>query len=125
MMLIPAHAYRLLERYGVYSLSACDKCGQLLGAVRYTRKNEAGEWCSRVCRGDRERPLIRRGGRPRKYKTNAERQRVYRASLGVTKHVNSPQETKDLQTQYRLSRTYPLTPLFPALETACRAKVRM
>jgi hypothetical protein len=59
MRLITTQGYELLERFGCYVIEACDKCGQLLGSVRYTRK----------------------GGRPRKHKTNAERQRVYRSCL--------------------------------------------
>jgi hypothetical protein len=120
MTLTTQQAYALLAKHGVYSLSACDKCGQLLGAVRYTRKKEAREWCSRGCRGDGERPLIRRGGRPRKYKTNAERQRVYRASLGVTKHVSSLQQTKDLQAQKPRLSHYPLTILHLARKQPVR-----
>lgn len=29
---------------------ACDKCAQVLTCVRYTRRGEKGEWCSRECR---------------------------------------------------------------------------
>ena len=92
-------SYALLERFGCYVQDICDKCGQLLGPVRYTRRGELGEWCSRECRGDVERPAIRKGGRPRKHKTNAERQRVYRHRLSVTKPPRSFAETKDLQAQ--------------------------
>ena len=38
------------ERYGVCVNEACDKCGQVLGRVRFTCKDEPGEWCSRECR---------------------------------------------------------------------------
>ena len=38
------------ERYGVCVNEACDKCGQVLGRVRFTSKDEPGEWCSRECR---------------------------------------------------------------------------
>src|SRR5215467_8140027 len=98
MRLTTEQARQFLERYGCYLLEACDKCGQLLlGPVRYTRKNESGVWCSQECRGDAERPMIRRGGRPRKYRTNAERQRVYRSRSNVTKPRCIPTETKGLQ----------------------------
>jgi hypothetical protein len=90
---------RLLTDRGVYVTEACDRCGRLLGPVRYTRKGESGVWCSAGCRGDREQPVIHRGGRPRKHATNADRQRVYRSGLGVTKPVSSLLETKDLQEQ--------------------------
>jgi hypothetical protein len=88
MNLTTAQSYELLSRHGCYATSACDKCGKLLGAVRYTRKDEAGEWCSRECR-DGKALSVRKGGRPRKYQTdatrisaerlqNAERQREFR-----------------------------------------------
>jgi hypothetical protein len=56
MKLTTAQAYRLLERHGIYALFACDKCGTILGAGRYTRRGDAGEWCSRACRGDSYAP---------------------------------------------------------------------
>ncbi|SRR6266478_2628992 len=89
--------YDLLRTHGVFAREACDRCGQVLGAVRYTRRGELGAWCSRACRGDCERPAIHRGGRPRKHATDADRQRVYRAGLSVTKPISSPLETKHLQ----------------------------
>jgi hypothetical protein len=42
------------ERYGVCVNEACDKCGQVLGWVRFTFKDESGEWCSRECRDGAE-----------------------------------------------------------------------
>lgn len=35
---------------GIWITEACDKCGQLLGSVRWTRRGERGEWCSKSCR---------------------------------------------------------------------------
>jgi hypothetical protein len=29
---------------GIWVTDACDKCGQLSGSVRWTRKDEPGEW---------------------------------------------------------------------------------
>jgi len=69
MKLTTGQSRELLERFGCYVTEACDKCGRFLGAVRYTRKEEFGEWCSRECRGDSQREAIRRGGRPRKYRS--------------------------------------------------------
>lgn len=43
-------SYRLLDLHGCYVSDVCDKCGQLLGPVRYTRMGESGMWCSRACR---------------------------------------------------------------------------
>ncbi len=100
---------RLLADRGILAREACDRCGQVLGAVRYTRRGELGAWCSRACRGDREQPAIHRGGRPRKHATDADRQRSYRAGLSVTKPVSSLLETKDLQRQKQPLSNYPLT----------------
>jgi hypothetical protein len=55
---------RLLEDRGITPAEACDRCGTLLGAVRYLRKGEVGVWCSRECRGDGEdKPVSKNGGR--------------------------------------------------------------
>ena len=54
MRLTTEQAYLLLEKHGCYVTEACDKCGRLLGAVRFTGKNDSGVWCSRECRdGDK------------------------------------------------------------------------
>jgi len=109
MRLPPEQSVTLFERFGCYVTEACDKCGQLLGSVRYTRRGEDGAWCSRDCRGDIERVAIRKGGRPRKYRSNAERQRVYRSRLSVTKPSRSFAETKDFQAQKTLLSHTPLS----------------
>jgi hypothetical protein len=49
-----AQQSELAHRFGVYANEACDKCGRPLDYVRYTRKDEAGMWCSRVCRDGQE-----------------------------------------------------------------------
>jgi len=54
MLLTVMQSYELLAKYGCYVTEACDKCGQILGPVRYTRKNETGAWCSRQCRDGAE-----------------------------------------------------------------------
>jgi hypothetical protein len=109
MQLSIQRAYELVASHGVYARDCCDKCGRLLGAVRYTRKDEVGEWCSRECRGDAARAAVRKGGRPRKYRTerarvvaerlqNAERQRTFRVrSLRNGKLPCSLAETNHLQ----------------------------
>lgn len=115
MMLREELRRRLLADRGIYVTEACDRCGQLLGPVRYTRKGESGVWCSRACRGSAEQPELRTGGRPRKYKTNAERQEAYRLRNSeqpipaVTKPPCSFAETKDLQTQKQPFSHHPLT----------------
>jgi hypothetical protein len=115
MRFATAQAYALLEKYGCYASEACDKCGQVLGPVRFTRKNEQSVWCSRECRGDGERP--RKGGRPPKYKTRKERraaktrqQRDYRQAAMWKKLSRSLEETNDLQAQKSPLSHYSLTP---------------
>lgn len=101
MKLTREQSQKLLRERGIWITEACDKCGRLLGAVRWTRRGESGEWCSAVCRdgGNAERPtsngielaaaVIRRqkrigsrpSGRPKIYATKAEKQRSYRCRL--------------------------------------------
>lgn len=54
MRLSVARSRALLEKHGCYVREACDKCGQILGPVRFTCKGESGEWCSRECRDGAE-----------------------------------------------------------------------
>jgi hypothetical protein len=109
MKLTTQQAYALLEKHGSYITEICDHCGKGIGPVRLTRKDDPGVWCSRECRGDGDRHVIRKGGRPRKHMTDAERQRVYRANLRVTKPPCSLAEAKDLQAQKSPLSTTPLT----------------
>jgi hypothetical protein len=41
---------KLLSELGIWVTEACDKCGQLLGSIRWTRQGECWEWCSKSCR---------------------------------------------------------------------------
>ena len=50
MLLSTAHAYGLFAKHGAFAREVCDRCSQLLGAVRFTRRGELGVWCSRECR---------------------------------------------------------------------------
>jgi hypothetical protein len=109
MQLTIQQSYVLLAKHGVFAREICNRCGAVLGAVHFTRKDESGVWCSRECRGDGERRTIRKGGRPRRHMTDADRQRAYRANLRVTKPSRSLTETKDLQTQKWPLSYYPLT----------------
>jgi len=54
MKLTTKRAYELLAEYGCYVTEICDKCGRLLGAIRFSRCGESGVWCSRVCRDGAE-----------------------------------------------------------------------
>jgi hypothetical protein len=54
MKLTKAQSHALLKKHNCFVSEACDKCGQILGPVRFTRKGESGEWCSRECRDGAE-----------------------------------------------------------------------
>lgn len=117
----------LLEKYGAFADSICNRCGLILGPVRFTRQGESGEWCSRECRGDGPQRSIRKGGRPRKYQTedarrraerlqNAHRQKVFRRRVQRNgKPSCCITKTKDLQAQKSPLSHYPITPA--SLET--------
>jgi len=105
MLLTIQKSYELLANFGFFAREICDKCGIVLGAVRFTRHNESKVYCSRECRGDAQRSAIFRRGRPCKYKTSRERraaktrqQHVYRSHANVEKTVRIQSETKHLQT---------------------------
>ena len=103
-MILPAEVRRRLQgERGIYVTEACDRCGQLLGSVRFTRKDELGVSCSRECRGDFDRQKIHKGGRPRKYKhdrarknAHAQQQREFRLRSSVTKTCQQPEANKGL-----------------------------
>jgi hypothetical protein len=50
MRLTDEQARQLLHTHGVYVTEVCDRCGKILGSVRFTRQGDAGAWCSRACR---------------------------------------------------------------------------
>jgi hypothetical protein len=50
MQLTEAQRRELLQTHNVYVAEVCDRCGRILGHVRYTRRNQPGEWCSKICR---------------------------------------------------------------------------
>ncbi len=54
MLFTIQQSHELLAKHGCYVTEACDKCGQILGPVRYTRKGDSGVWCSRKCRDGKE-----------------------------------------------------------------------
>ena len=106
MLLAIEKSYELHAHYGCFAREICDKCGIVLGAVRFTRYGEPEVYCSRECRGDAHSSATFRPGRPRKYKTDRERraaktrqQQVYRSHPNVEKTVRIESETKNLQTQ--------------------------
>jgi len=123
MRLTTQQSYGLLARHGIFSREICDKCGAVLGAVRFTRRDEVGVWCSRRCRGDIARQVTRKMGRPRKYQNGEEsraaktrQQRDYRLRPSVEKTLCIQSETKDLQAQKSPLSPYPLTRSLSALK---------
>ena len=132
MLLTLQQRNEVFAKHGCYAKDCCDRCGQLLGPVRFTRRGESGIWCSQKCRGDGDRTTIRKGGRPRRYKTehdrreaerrqNAERQKAFRERVQRNgKPSPSFAETKDLQAQKTPLSHYLLTRPFPARKTGLR-----
>jgi hypothetical protein len=50
-MNLSAELRQLLKVYtGCRVTEACNRCGRLLGPVRFTRAGDSGAWCSRICR---------------------------------------------------------------------------
>jgi hypothetical protein len=136
MLLTIQKSYELFAEYGFFAREICDKCGIVLGAVRFTRQKESKVYCSRECRGDAHRSATHRRGRPRKYKTERERrtaktrqQQVYRPHPNVEKTVRIQSETKNLRTQ-KLALSYlgtpgPGEPLISSQRNGDRAKTRV
>ena len=117
MKLTTEQSYALLEKHRSYVTEACEKCGRILGPVRYTRKGETGVWCSRECRGDVQKAKILKPGRPRKYRNEKERrrakseqQRIYRSRPRVEKTVCIRRKTKDIRAPKMPPSHYPLSP---------------
>ena len=62
MRLTDEQARQLLHTHGVYVTEVCDRCGKILGDLRFTRQDDAGAWCSRACRdGVDHNPSVCRG----------------------------------------------------------------
>ena len=109
-MLLSVELRMQLQRdRGLYVTEACDRCSQLLGPVRFTCRGDVGVWCSWECRAGFAAAKLRilsKGGRPRKYKSNAEKCRAHRSRienlLTDTKPAFGPLKTNELQTQNRV-----------------------
>src|ERR1700756_4377957 len=50
MKLTSEQQLRIRELHGVCVNEVCDKYGKVLAEVRFTIKDQPGEWCSRLCR---------------------------------------------------------------------------
>jgi hypothetical protein len=107
MKLSQDRSQKLLQQHGIWMTEACDKCGRLLGSVRWTHRGEPGEWCSAQCCDGissarsaatvkelrRKRIGARPAGRPKKHANNAEKCREYRKRLGnVLATRNTPSQ---------------------------------
>jgi len=55
MHLTEWQSWTVLENYGAFVTEVCDKCGKILGWIRFTRYRQNGEWCSKACRDGFER----------------------------------------------------------------------
>ena len=55
MRLSESQSRELLCKCGAYVTEACDKCGTVLGPIRWTISGETGAWCSQKCRDGIER----------------------------------------------------------------------
>jgi hypothetical protein len=97
MKLTRERSQKLLQERGIWVTEACDRCGQLLGAVCWTRRGDPGEWCSAACKDGISAPESvatvrlstaprqpigsRPAGRPRKHANNAGKCRAYRKRI--------------------------------------------
>jgi hypothetical protein len=111
MVLTTRQSNDLLAKHGCFVRECCDRCSQVLGPVRFTVRGEPGAWCSRLCRDGVDQRPIRKGGRPKKYKTDVERCRAERQQSTARKRVSrmalchakppcSLAETRDLQARF-------------------------
>lgn len=50
MILTSTSRAKYFSEFGFFVTHACDRCSRPLGAVRWTSRNSAGEFCSEVCR---------------------------------------------------------------------------
>ena len=119
----------VLARQGCFVKECCDQCSQLLGPVRFTRRADTGVWCSRECRGDGDRRMIRKGGRPISSKERAPdakpddgKTHRGRKPFGLKVQRNGKPsrrltEIKDLQAQKTQALTLSHYPIFSGRKT--------
>ena len=112
MRLTEEQSRALLAKHGVYVTEVCDKCRKILGHVRFTRYSESGEWCSRLCRDGEAMAdnycATRKGGRPRKYRTDRERRMVERRQNAIRQQAfrqrHSVTENPPVNDSFHVSR---------------------
>jgi hypothetical protein len=73
------------ERMEGWRVGTCSRCSGTIHNAPYLSEHEDGQFCSKECRTE-EQPVTR-GGRPRKFKSNADRQRNYRGQARLTATV--------------------------------------
>jgi hypothetical protein len=64
------------DRMKRWPVGTCSRCLETIYNAPYLSQTEDGEFCSKECRTEKQ--SVPRGGRPRKFKSNADRQRHYR-----------------------------------------------
>src|ERR1700693_6168325 len=131
MRLTEVQSEQLLKQHGNWITSACDRCGNLLGAIHWTHYGEPGEWCSEVCRDGSaavHSRQARRAGRPRlklsakgrvSHRRKQIREAAQRHRLSVIKNGQQPIDTNPvtdaiLSSGYTPSRTA-ISPVVEAL----------
>ena len=139
MKLARGQSQELLRERGIWITEACDQCGKLLGSVRWTRRGELGEWCSRECRYGGTRCMstpvgvatfptpnpsahlridTKPAGRPRKHTTNAKKQRLYRNRVRSALALrNSPSELFQNSTRAEAKNRSHVVTAIPAAQT--------
>ena len=110
MMLREELRRRFLEDRGVSVTEACDRCGQVLGAVRFLRRGEQGVWCSRECRSDGER----RSGKNWKLTGHGNRRKI----RAIASSAPASREANDAQRGFSIAQCLDAPPLCPAASAA-------
>jgi len=111
MNIKPEQSRQILEKQGIRVNEACDKCGKLLGSVRFTIYGQKGVWCSLECRDGVEAAARydatrhRQGGRPKlrlsvkaRLARRREQNRIAKRAerLGVSKNHPVANDSKQL-----------------------------
>jgi hypothetical protein len=118
---------QLKRQRGLCVAEACDRCGVLLGAVRFTRAGDSGVWCSRkrrdgvyahtpgTCHGcGASLGGFRRGT---KFSSAVSRVRENRRSQTIQNSRNEPLERHGLETRVEDAPVVPHSRLDRATET--------
>ena len=103
---------RLKLEHGICVDEACDRCGQVLGELRFITYGQPGEWCSRECRdgiaaaqhwdatrkvGKSTEGNHRKRRADAKHSSRAARQAAYRARRG--KNILAERNVTDIRPQ--------------------------